>query len=286
MGATASIDINETLELEKVKELCGTDNWNEKLESRFNDAVERNGSVKLNDLKFLAPQLFNELLLTLEETQQLLVENGKEWNEELTNKFNENAIEGKMALGSWAALVPTLFETADERAARLKEEYEAVLAARAEGTVTIVYQMYNEKFTITKNTLTTEAINDEYALVDVMPGCRLLLSTIDPTARTAYVNAHFQEAPYVREEPEGTFKDLLCDETYYCSVIENPDQYKKDMAEQKKKMQSNAKDEKASKGPIQESCSCLFGNPCVDQYICKDWNNRVQVATKNGWKGF
>lgn len=33
-----------------------------------------------------------------------------------------------------------------------------------------------------------------------------------------------------------------------------------------------------------ETCSCLYGNPCVDQYICQDWDNRFEVATKNGWK--
>ena len=34
-----------------------------------------------------------------------------------------------------------------------------------------------------------------------------------------------------------------------------------------------------------EGCSCLFGNPCQDKYVCKDWNNRFDVAKKNGWKG-
>lgn len=35
-----------------------------------------------------------------------------------------------------------------------------------------------------------------------------------------------------------------------------------------------------------EGCSCKFGNPCQDKYICKDWNNRFAVAKKNGWKEF
>jgi hypothetical protein len=35
-----------------------------------------------------------------------------------------------------------------------------------------------------------------------------------------------------------------------------------------------------------ESCSCIYGNPCVDEYGCKDWYNRMDVAKKNGWKGF
>ena len=32
-----------------------------------------------------------------------------------------------------------------------------------------------------------------------------------------------------------------------------------------------------------ESCSCLEGNPCVDEYSCKDWHNRFEVAKKHGW---
>jgi hypothetical protein len=34
-----------------------------------------------------------------------------------------------------------------------------------------------------------------------------------------------------------------------------------------------------------EGCSCLFGNPCVDQYVCRDWVHRIEVSTKNGFKG-
>lgn len=30
-----------------------------------------------------------------------------------------------------------------------------------------------------------------------------------------------------------------------------------------------------------EGCSCLFGNPCQDKYVCKDWNNRFEVAKRN-----
>lgn len=35
-----------------------------------------------------------------------------------------------------------------------------------------------------------------------------------------------------------------------------------------------------------ESCSCVYGNPCVDEYGCKDWHSRYAVAKANGWKGF
>ncbi len=34
-----------------------------------------------------------------------------------------------------------------------------------------------------------------------------------------------------------------------------------------------------------EGCSCLYGNPCIDSYVCGDWTNRFEVAKRNGFKG-
>ena len=39
-------------------------------------------------------------------------------------------------------------------------------------------------------------------------------------------------------------------------------------------------------GRVLESCSCIEGNPCIDEYGCRDWHNRFATAQKNGWKGF
>ena len=39
-------------------------------------------------------------------------------------------------------------------------------------------------------------------------------------------------------------------------------------------------------GEDKSSCSCLWGNPCISPANCKDWRNRIEVATKHGWKGF
>ncbi len=46
-----------------------------------------------------------------------------------------------------------------------------------------------------------------------------------------------------------------------------------------------ARSEYAEAG-LPESCSCIEGNPCVDEYGCKDWYNRYAIAKKNGWAGF
>merc|ERR1712232_1093614 len=34
-------------------------------------------------------------------------------------------------------------------------------------------------------------------------------------------------------------------------------------------------------GEDNASCSCLFGNPCVSPYNCKDWANRFEVAKRH-----
>ena len=41
----------------------------------------------------------------------------------------------------------------------------------------------------------------------------------------------------------------------------------------------------ATMGEDSSTCSCLFGNPCQSAYSCSDWNNRFEVAKRNGWKG-
>jgi hypothetical protein len=149
----------------------------------------------------------------------------------------------------------------------------------------INYQMYNEEFPVSANTLTAARIDEDYGLTDVMPGCRIRLSQIDSKSRTLYGNAHQgAEAPWVKEDPEGTFRDLMAGEKYYCIVIENPGQYARDMEETRKRLERDGVP--VEQGARAEGCSCLFGNPCLDQYVCKDWGNRFAVAKKNGWKGF
>lgn len=284
MGAGASIDTAIPISKDKVKELAG-ENWNEELEKRYTIAADKSDeALKLDQLKFLAPQLFPEATVTLDDAKQLVTHTGREWNDEMTELFNGNAEEGKINLPKWATLAPMLFETEEDRKVRLEQEYQAMLAKRAEGEITCNYFMDDLQFPISGNSLTAARIDEDFGLTDVMPGCRIRLSTIDSKARTSYENAHVgQVAPFVREDPEGTFRDLLCDEKYYIIVIEDPEQHRKDMEAQAAKNKDAGVEET---GTRQEGCSCLFGNPCVDQYICKDWNNRMEVAKKNGWKGF
>jgi len=299
MGASASIGNSDIISKDRVKEIAG-ENWSEALETRYNIASDKKdgGNILITEMKWLAPQLFVDVQITEDEAKHLLTYcEGKEWNDELTVLFKENATahpvvgadeaptdaaEGKILLTAWAALVPTLFETEEDKKVRMEAEYQAMLARRAEGTITCNYFMDDITIPVSKNSLTAEAINEEFGLYDVMPGCRILLSTIDSKARTSYENAHIgQVAPFVREDPIGTFQELLCDEKYFIIVKEDAKQYEKDMATQREKNIADGKPEEED-GARAEGCSCLYGNPCVDQYICKDWDHRMEVAKKNG----
>ena len=35
-----------------------------------------------------------------------------------------------------------------------------------------------------------------------------------------------------------------------------------------------------------DSCSCIYGQPCLDEFGCRDWSNRFTIAEQNGWQGF
>jgi len=182
----------------------------------------------------------------------------------------------------WKTLLPSVFETEEERDTRVTIEFRAHLAKRAEGNIVINYQTYNEEFPVSKNCTTSERIDEDYGLTDVMPGCQLKLSTIDSSRRTKYETEHDGRiAPWVKEEPAGVFQELLAGETYYLLVIEDPAQYKQDMADLQGKLSLLDKDTESNK-PRQEGCSCLYGNPCQDPYVCLDWDNRWQVSIDNG----
>jgi hypothetical protein len=250
--------------------------------------------LTLKDVKALVPLLFvaDTDCLSLERIKILTEASGTEWNDSLTTVFESNkstctlttdneSPEDVIEFSMWKKLLPVIFETQEEREVRLAAEWQLMLAKKSEGNVVINYQMYNEEFPISKNSITAGRIDEDYGLTDVMPGCRLRLSSLNPTQRTLFENEPGRgEAPWVKEDPEGTFQELLAGGTYYCIAIENPEQYKRDMAIMQKKMEGVDKDTEAK--PRQEGCSCIYGNPCQDKYVCLDWENRWAVAIANG----
>jgi hypothetical protein len=197
MGSAASIDSAYEIDIDKAKELCG-DKWNDSLQNRFLVALHKKPNLTITDMKYLAPQLFSNTVIDINDAKLIAVSGEKEWNDELTSIFESSAPTGQIPLNEWCSIVPTLFETSEDRRDRLHKEFLVLLSQKSEGSIIVNYQMYNESFPISGNTLTAARIDEDYGLSDVMPGCRIRLSAIDPKSRTLYENAHNGiEAPWV-----------------------------------------------------------------------------------------
>ena len=71
-------------------------------------------------------------------------------------------------------------------------------------------------------------------------------------------------------------------------IKENDDEFKRYQKKTKQVFAAEVKKEKQeseyAKEGIPETCSCIYGNPCVDEYGCKNWAYRFAIAKKNGWK--
>lgn len=184
-----------------------------------------------------------------------------------------------------------------EEADRLQKLKEAEQAAEAEiarkklmgnGMVTLVYQLYNEQFPIVDGSTTHANIDDVYCLSHVMPNCKIHLSKLTPKEKAASEENNCFDV-MIDECPIGTYLDLEKDQTYYVYIEEenDPNQAIRD-AERMKKIAEKANAEVIDKGDGRgmEGCSCIYGNPCLDEYGCRDWGNRFAIATANGWKGF
>lgn len=161
------------------------------------------------------------------------------------------------------------------------------------GMVTLIYEQYNEQFQIVNGNTTHENIDDVYCLTFVMPNCKIHVSKYSPKEMREVQDTLAWEELYFREEPLGTYHGLEADQTYYVYAEQEADQLKRDQERMRKiasTMEGVAKKGDGlmpkDDGRAMESCSCIYGNPCVDEYGCKDWSNRFAIATKNGWKGF
>jgi hypothetical protein len=153
------------------------------------------------------------------------------------------------------------------------------------GNVVLIYEMYNESFPIVQGSTTAANIDEVYCLSYVMPNCVIKLSPHPPAEkRRLEAEGSTLTQFFIFEEPRGTYQGLVADATYYVYVEQEAAQLARDQARMKEI--ASVMDGNKQEGARAEGCSCLYGNPCIDQYICKDWNNRFAVATKNGWKGF
>jgi len=180
-------------------------------------------------------------------------------------------------------------------AAAAEAAAQAEAKARGNGNVTLLYELYSESFSIVDGSLTAAVVDDTYCLSDVMPGCVVHLSEFDAKTRRAMEDDKSNVvALFVSENPKGIFHGLEKDRKYFVCVEQEAEQLKRDQLMMRKiaAQMEGGKDPNAPSpltkddGRVLESCSCVYGNPCVDEYGCKDWGNRYAVATKNGWKGF
>ncbi|KAF0755263.1 hypothetical protein AaE_005038 [Aphanomyces astaci] len=197
---------------------------------------------------------------------------------------SSNAAAGEVAVAAQTA--EALEATEQDRG----EAEAAALARRQHGRVVLKYEMYSEQFDIAQGSTTAAVVDDAYCLSFVMPQCRIHLSEWDPPTK---VEKEGHVDVFVREDPVGTYHGLEADRTYYVYIEQEADQLARDQAAMRATaatMEGAASITKADKkdddGRGFESCSCVEGNPCVDEYGCKDWHNRYAIAMKNGWKGF
>eukprot|EP00462_Mataza_sp_D1_P022528 CAMPEP_0175142094 /NCGR_PEP_ID=MMETSP0087-20121206/12567_1 /TAXON_ID=136419 /ORGANISM="Unknown Unknown, Strain D1" /LENGTH=283 /DNA_ID=CAMNT_0016425777 /DNA_START=83 /DNA_END=931 /DNA_ORIENTATION=- len=160
--------------------------------------------------------------------------------------------------------------------------------------VTLKYNHYVHEFTCDeKGLLSMEVIDEEFALSFAFPNSKLHLSEKAPTDPEGY-DAADKPPPYLKEEPAGTYHGLESGKEYFVWVEEAPEERAKYEAAQAEYMKNNPvknpdDDEDAMLmasnfgGEDSASCSCIEGNPCMSKYNCKDWNNRFEVAKRNGW---
>ncbi|CBJ48674.1 conserved unknown protein [Ectocarpus siliculosus] len=165
---------------------------------------------------------------------------------------------------------------------------------RGDGEVTLMYEMYDEKFPIKDGSISAAEIDETYCLSFVMPNCTLHLGPLGPADRYARENEG-ELVPYLEENPSGTFHGLEDGEVYWVYVSRDDEEEKQDRERMKQVVQGMKQDlpedgefvnRKDDGRNGLESCSCVYGNPCVDEYGCKDWHSRYAVAKANGWKGF
>ncbi|RLN98984.1 hypothetical protein BBJ28_00000964 [Nothophytophthora sp. Chile5] len=168
------------------------------------------------------------------------------------------------------------------------EEAEKLRKLNGNGMVKLIYEHYDELFPIEDGSTTQTNIDEVYCLSFVMPNCLVRLSR-HPNPERFQREESGQFDSLVGEDPRGTYHDLEKDQVYYVVVEQASDQLRLDQEATKARWASEGNDQgQAGKndGRGFESCSCIYGNPCVDEYGCRDWHSRFAVATKNGWKGF
>mmetsp|Transcript_24997 Transcript_24997/g.36906 ORF Transcript_24997/g.36906 Transcript_24997/m.36906 type:complete len:356 (+) Transcript_24997:156-1223(+) len=156
-----------------------------------------------------------------------------------------------------------------------------------DGKVKIVYEMYREEFDISNGVLLEFCIDDTYCLSDVMPNCTLELSILSPQEIRDKIVAGASAADFYVQKEEGKFTGLEAGVSYYCYVKQDEQEILKEQRGRQNKYEYTEKNDNLERddGRGFDTCTCIYGTPCTDEYGCRDWRNRFTISTANGWKG-
>lgn len=164
--------------------------------------------------------------------------------------------------------------------------------ARENGQITLLYEMYNELFDIKDGAIAKEYIDEEYCLSDIMPSCAIHLSTFEK--KDIFTELENGNGNTFLKEDVKTIYGVESGRSYTVFVEQEAAQLARDQERMRDvaTTMEGAVDPNAppplekDDGRAMETCSCIYGNPCVDEYGCRNWHERFAVATANGWKGF
>lgn len=182
----------------------------------------------------------------------------------------------------------------DQKIKIAEEETIDIQSRKLNGPIKICYERYDDPFTLINGSINIEAIDEEYCLADVMPGCVLELISCTPKERIEQeIKGIF--VPFAKKDKnKKNWIDLYTYDvaykpikSWYVIAFQDEKQRLADLKATKDRMMThqNACNDVERKT---EGCSCLSGNPCSEgnKYNCKNWAGRFQVAKENGWKEF
>lgn len=148
---------------------------------------------------------------------------------------------------------------------------------------------------MTKGSTTAAFIDAEYFLSFAFPKSKIHLTLFGPSDFT-FDEQGLKSRPLLNESPEGTYHGINLGQEYWVEIEEDVEERKayeerqdelaKENATKRLEDEAGGEDDCPLIKTSTESCSCIEGNPCLDRYACKDWENRYDVAKRHGWKGF
>jgi hypothetical protein len=143
------------------------------------------------------------------------------------------------------------------------------------GEIHVKYNHYNKPFIIKGGELPLSVVDEEYSLTYAFPKCKLHMCLWGPND-FSYEEKGFAERPLLAEGAGGVVQGLEVGTQYYIIVEEDAEEIIKYEARAAEAAVINAAkraaaEEKAKNPALNKSrgegCSCLYGNPCMDQVI-------------------